>query len=268
MVSNSGIPGPRKLALVSLSLILIMSVFALPSSDAMAQDDEPEFTKDFRLEDCKFKTRGVNPYFILKPGYQLVFEGEEDGQTVHLEITVLRQTETVNLPEIGTIKTRVIEERETADGQPVETSRNFFAICNKTNDVYYFGEEVDIFNEDGTVTHEGAWRAGEPDEDGLAEPGIVMPGTFLLGSRYFQEIADGIALDRAEHVAMGLDVTVPAGTFTDCVQVNETTPLEPGVVSEKTYCPEVGLVTDGTVDLISYGFVNTNSGDGQDDGHE
>lgn len=265
MKSDSGIHGSRKLALVSLSLILMMSVFTLPSSDAMAQDDEPEFTKDFRLEDCRFKPRGVNPYFILKPGYQLVFEGEEDGQTVHLEITVLRQTETINLPEIGAIKTRVIEERETADGQPVETSRNFFAMCNKTNDVYYFGEEVDIFNEDGTVSHEGAWRAGEPDEDGLAAPGIMMPGTFLLGSRYFQEVADGIALDRAEHTAMGLEITVPAGTFTDCVQVTETTPLEPGVVDEKTYCPEVGLVTDGTVDLISYGFVNSNSGDGQDD---
>jgi hypothetical protein len=247
---------------------------------ALAQDEDPEFTKDFRLQDCRFKTRGMNPYFILKPGYQLVFEGEEDGHTVHLEITVLRQTETIDLPEIGKIKTRVVEERETADGQPVETSRNFFAICNKTNDVYFlgeevdifnedgFGEEVDIFNEDGTVSHEGAWRAGEPDEDGLAEPGIVMPGTFLLGSRYYQEIADGIALDRAEHVAMGLKVTVPAGTFTDCVQVIETTPLEPGSESEKTYCPEVGLVKDGTVELISYGFVNTNSGDGQDDDHE
>jgi hypothetical protein len=245
-----------------------MSVFALPSMGALAQDEDLEFTSDFRIKDCRFKTRGVNPYFVLKPGYQLVFEGEEDGAKIHLEITVLNKIEKIDLPEIGTIKTRVVEERETADGQPVETSRNFFAICNKTNDVYYFGEEVDIFDEDGTVSHEGAWRAGEPDEDGLAEPGIVMPGTFLLGSRYYQEIADGVALDRAEHTAMGLEVTVPAGTFTDCVQVIETTPLEPGSESEKTYCPGVGLVKDDTTELISYGFVNTSSGNEQDDDHE
>jgi hypothetical protein len=260
MLSNSGIHSSRKLALISLSLVLIMSVFALPSMGAMAQDEEPEFTSDFPIEDCRFKTRGVNRYFVLKPGYQLVFEGEEDGAKIHLEITVLNKIEKIDLPEIGTIKTRVVEERETADGQPVETSRNFFAICNKTNDVYYFGEEVDIFDEDGTVSHEGAWRAGEPDEDGLAEPGIVMPGTFLLGSRYYQEIADGVALDRAQNTAMGLEVTVPAGTFTDCVQVIETTPLEPGSESEKTYCPGVGLVKDDTTKLISYGFVNTSSG--------
>lgn len=268
MKSDSGIHGSRRMTLISLFLILIVTVFALPTIGAGAQDEEPEFTKDFRLEDCRFKPRGENPYFILKPGYQSVFEGEEDGAVVQLVITVLNKTETVNLPDIGKVKTRVVEERETADGEPVETSRNFFSICNKTNDVYYFGEEVDIFNEDGTVSHEGAWRAGEPDEDGLAQPGIIMPGTFLLGSRYYQEVADGIALDRAEHVAMGLEVTVPAGTFTDCVQIIETTPLEPGSESEKTYCPGVGLVADGPVELVSYGFVNSASADEQDDDHE
>ena len=43
-----------------------------------------------------------------------------------------------------------------------------------------------VIVEDGRiVSHEGAWRAGV---DG-AQPGLIMPGTFLLGSRYFQEIA-------------------------------------------------------------------------------
>lgn len=265
MLSNRGISGSKKFALVSYSLMLIMAVFASPSMGAMAQDEEPEFTSDFRLEDCRFKARGTNPYFILQPGYQLVLEGEEDGELVHLEITVLRKTETISVPEIGDVKTRVVEERESADGTPVETSRNFFATCNPTNDVYYFGEEVDIFEEDGTVSHDGAWRAGQPDEDGLAEPGLMMPGTFLLGSRYYQEIADGIALDRAEHTAMGLEVTVPAGTFTDCVQVIETTPLEPGAQSEKIYCPGVGLVKDGTVELVSYGYKNPGANDEGDD---
>lgn len=106
--------------------------------------------------------------------------------------------------------------------------------------------------EGGTVSHECAWRAGEPDEDGLAEPGIIMPGTFLLGSRYYQELADGIALDRAEHAEMGLKITTPAGEFTDCVRIIGTTPLELGE-SEKIYCPDVGLVTDGAVEPVKSG---------------
>jgi hypothetical protein len=263
MKSTDGILGPRRLALVLSCVALIMASFALPSSGAGAQHQEPEFTRDFRLEDCKFKTEGVNPHFILKPGYQLVFEGEEEGETLRLEITVLNETQTINLPDIGKIKTRVVEEVETADGEPLETSRNFFAICAPTNDVFYFGEDVDIFNEDGTVSHEGAWRAGEPDENGLAEPGLIMPGTFLLGSRYFQEIAEGIAMDRAEHTAMDLEVTVPAGTFTDCVQVIETTPLEPGSETEKIFCPEVGLVIDDVFELAEYGFVKNGKDDSQ-----
>jgi len=251
MKSNSGSPGSRKLVLALAGFVLIMAAFAMPSIGAIAQDEEPEFTTDFRLEDCTFKTEGENPYFILKPGYQLVLEGEEDGEVLRVEITVLNETETINLPEIGKVKTRVVEEVETVDGDLVEVSRNFFAICDPTNDVYYFGEEVDIYDEDGTVTHEGAWRAGEAG----AEPGLIMPGTFLLGSRYYQEIAEGVALDRAEHTEMGVKLTVPAGKFTDCVRILETTPLEPGSESEKVYCPEVGLVVDDVVELVEYGFI-------------
>lgn len=266
MESDLGIRGWRKLAVLSLCLVILMAGFALPVDDANAQEEEPEFTSDFRLEDCRFRAQGENPYFILKPGYQLVLEGEEEGETVRLVMTVLNETETITLPDIGEIRTRVVEEVETADGELTEISRNFFAICNPTNDVYYFGEEVDIYNEDGTITHEGAWRAGEPDEDGVAEPGIMMPGTFLLGSRYYQEVAEGIALDRAENTEMGLEVTVPAGTFTDCVQVTETTPLEPGSDSEKIYCPEVGMTVEGELQLIQYGFVD--GGDHEDDGDD
>jgi len=39
-------------------------------------------------------------------------------------------------------------------------------------------------------------------------------------------------------------VTTPAGTFHDCVEVTETSPLEPGHESLKRYCPGIGLVQD------------------------
>jgi hypothetical protein len=74
---------------------------------------------------------------------------------------------------------------------------------------------------------------------------------FLLGSRYFQERAPGVAEDRTEHVANDLEIDVPAGFLEDCVQINETTPLEPGSVSTKVYCPGKGLVRDGELELIA-----------------
>ncbi len=246
-----------------LAIIVTFTWSGLFHGVTMAQDEEPQFTTEFRLEDCKFKTKGRNPYFILEPGYQLVLEGG-DEETTRVVITVLSETEKIFLPDIGTVRARVVEERESVDGELVEVSRNFFAICGKTKDVFYFGEDVDIFNPDGTISHEGSWRAGGSDDNGLAKPGIIMPGTFLLGSRYFQEQADGIALDRAEHVEMGLEVTTEAGTFVNCVKVRETTPLEPGEESEKIYCPGVGLIVDDEVELVEFGFNATDEDDNND----
>jgi hypothetical protein len=237
-------------ALIGAASVAALGLGALSRGSAGAQAGEPEFTTDFSVEACDFKARGVNQYFDLTPGYHMVLEGEEDGEEVGLEVSVLHQRQVINLPGIGEVKTRVVHERHTVDGEVVELSWNYFAICRPTNDVFYFGEKVDIFNDDGTVTHEGEWLAGV---DGN-QPGIIMPGRYLLGARYYQEIAPGIALDRAKNIAMGLQVTVPAGTFDNCVQVVETTPLEPGAESLKTYCHGVGLVADGAVELIEAGF--------------
>jgi hypothetical protein len=95
------------------------------------------------------------------------------------------------------------------------------------------------------VSHDGAWLAGK----GGALPGIIMPGRFLLGSRYYQEVAPGVALDRAEHKTMGMKINVPAGLFDDCVEIIETSPLEPGHESRKIYCEGIGLVLDGAAEL-------------------
>ena len=107
------------------------------------------------------------------------------------------RTREVQLRDYGltrTIPTRVVQEFETADGEVVEISRNFFAICQPNRD--YFGEEVDIYEDSRIVSHDGAWLAGrsgaeprletcERCEGSGAEPGIIMPdAAFLVGSRF------------------------------------------------------------------------------------
>ena len=209
--------------------------------------DSEAFTTDIRIEDCTFSNTGRNPYFSVNPGDVLVLA----GGGVDLQITVLTDTTDISfLTARGvllTVTTRVVEERESQNGSLVEISRNFFARCQETNDIMYFGEDVQIF-ENGGISTAGSWLAGT---DG-ALPGLIMPGSFLLGSRYFQEQAPGVALDRSEHIAMGLTVTVPAGTFEDCVEVVETTPLERGARTTKVYCPGIGLVDDNEVQLVSF----------------
>ena len=218
--------------------------------------EEPAFTDEFPVEECSFSAWGGNPFFILQPGRQLYYSNYrcvQTGECDELEelwITA-RGTRDITLQLDGTkrvVQTRVIEEKETAGGELVEISRNFYASCQPSRDVYYFGEEVDIYEDGDIVSHDGAWLAGKH----RAAPGIIMPESgFILGSRYYQEIAPGVALDRAEHDAADLEVEVPAGVFDDCIHVIETTPLEPGAESEKTYCPGVGLVADGELELVS-----------------
>lgn len=142
------------------------------------------------------------------------------------------------------VRTRVVQEFETVDGEVEEISCNFFSNCSPMNDVYYFGEEV--FDGEGNP-EDDAWLAGV---DG-ARPGIIMPDrAFLLGSKYYQEQAPA-ARDRARDSALGLEIEVPAGVFRNCVEVTETSPLEPGEESIKVYCPNVGLVIDEELELMA-----------------
>ena len=172
-----------------------------------------EYTTQFPLDDCTFSSTGRNLHFSIRPGDWLVLEGTDDGELVRLKITVLNRTQKITfVTEEGeslTVYARVIEERESKGGKLVEVSRNFYARCIQTGDIFYFGEEVDIYDEEGEeiVSHAGAWRAGQDTGQGKAQPGLIMPGSFLLGSRYMQESAPGVAMDRAEHVKMGLTLT-------------------------------------------------------------
>lgn len=203
------------------------------------------YTTSFMIENCTFSSTGANPFFILEPGYKQVFRGEEEGEPAELVITVLGDTKVVD----GT-ETRVVEERESVDGELVEVSRNFFAICEETNSVFYFGEEVDDYEDGEVVSHEGSWLAGEND----ASAGIAMPGTVLLGSRYHQEIAPGVAMDRAEIVSIDETLETPAGNFEDVLAILETTPLEPDASEIKYYAAGVGLLQDEDLKLEEYGF--------------
>jgi hypothetical protein len=216
------------------------ALFILMGAIPRGQPGDESWTSRFIVEKGESAHTGRNPWFILEPGYQLVFEGGRE----RLEITVLNETRIVD-----GVETRVVEERETKGGQLVEVSRNFFAINTRTNGVYYFGEDVDIYKDGKVVQHEGAWLSGEKD----ARFGLLMPGEALLGARHYQEIAPGEAMDRAEIVSINETVQTPAGEFKDCLKVEETTPLEPGEKSYKYYAAGVGLIRDGSLKLVSHG---------------
>jgi len=203
---------------------------------------------------CAFVPFSNHPFFPFAPGRQLVLAGIESGTNVGLTISVLNEIRTIPLSIAGqqqNIPVRVIEERKTADGQLIEVSRKFLAHCIETGDVYYFGQGVDRY-ENGVITgHDGSWLAGVSN----AEAGIIMPANFTVGAQYFQESAPGVANDLASNSASGLSLSVPAGTFTNCVRVMVTS--SNGPPREMTYAFGIGLISDGNV-LTLTSFVNPN----------
>lgn len=199
----------------------------------------------FNLDNCHLRARGVNHHFIpLKPGYCMLYEGEDDGEEVELLITVLKRTKIVD-----GIRCAIVKEMEWKDGELYEISWNYFAICRKTKAIFYFGEDVNFYEDGRVVGHDGAWLAGT---DG-AVAGLIMPGFPVLGARYYQEIAPGVALDRAEHVSVTAEIETEAGEFENCLSIVETNPVEPGDVTVKFYAPGVGMVKDGSIELVEFG---------------
>lgn len=223
---------------MALGLLLSLSSAAFLARG----DDDASWTKEFPVETGELVSVGRNPYFILEPGYHLVLEGKK----VHLEITVLDETKT-----LAGVETRIVEERESKNGQLVEVSRNYFAISKRSNSVFYFGEDVDMYKDGKVESHDGSWHAGENG----AKFGLMIPGQPLLHGRFYQEVAPEVAMDRSEIVSLSELLKTPAGEFHNCLKSEETTPLEPDSKEYKVYAVGVGLVEDGELRLVEHGKV-------------
>lgn len=202
--------------------------------------DDTAWTDIFHVTKGELRSTGRSAFMILEPGHKLYLSGKEGGKSIELIVSVLAETKTVD-----GVETRVVEERESADGELVEVSRNYFAISATTSSVYYFGEDVDMYEGGKVVSHEGAWRSG----DNGARFGLFLPGTPLLGGRFYQEIAPEVAMDRAEIVALDETVQTPAGRFERVMKYEETTPMERGK-EYKWFAPGVGLIRDAHLELV------------------
>ena len=189
----------------------------------------------FEVDKADLLPTGTNAYITMQPGRVLRLKHGNDTLTV----TVLADTKVID-----GVTTGVLEERETKSGSLVEVSRNFMATDRTTGDVYYFGEDVDNYQNGKVVNHDSAWRAGA----GGARFGLMIPARPAVGQMFYQEIAPKVAMDRVEVVSVDETVKTAAGAFEHCVHLRETTPLERDV-SHKYYAPGIGIIKDDEFEL-------------------
>ncbi len=227
----------------SKSILAVAAILSFSVARGEGAAKGSPWQEKFELSSCKLLTTGRNPYFVLEPGFQLVLEG---GGT-KLQITVLGETRMID-----GVSTRVVEEKEWKDGKLYEIARNYFAICPQTKDVFYFGEDVEFYEDGKVVKRDGSWLAGVNGN----RAGLMMPGTPKLNMKYYQELARGVAMDRAEIVSLSETCKTPAGSFSKCMKVKEGSAMNVLEYEYKYYAPGIGLVGDEDLRLVKHGFIN------------
>lgn len=200
-------------------------------------DDEDLVDEDIidpdNIDPANFVEVITNQYFPLIPGTTFFYTGQnEEGLEVMVETEVTDQIEVI----LG-VNCTVVKDSEYEDGELVEETYDWYAQDLEGN-VWYFGEKSNEIEDGQVVSMEGSWRAGE---DG-ATPGILMLGDPQPGQKYRQENLEGEAEDRAEVVSLDNTITVPFGTFNNCLKTLETNPLEPGFEEFKYYAPGIGFI--------------------------
>ena len=199
------------------------------AADANDQFPLPKF------DPCNYSNDGIvdNPYFTLTPGTTFTYEGETEDGTEKNIVIVTDETE-----EILGINATVVWDRVWLEDELIEETFDWYAQ-DKEGNVWYLGEDSKEYENGEVVSTEGSWEAGV---DG-AKPGIIMEADPQVGDSYKQEYYVGHAEDQAEVVSLNEEVTVPFGTFTNCLQTSDSTPLEPTTGDEdKYYCTDVGGV--------------------------
>ncbi len=214
------------------------------------------------LQGHRFVPRSDHPLFPLVPGTTFRYRSETPDGVEDEVFTVTRETK-----RIQGVSTRVVEDIVHLDGTLTEHTFDYFA-SDELGNVWYFGEDSRSRDpQTGEVSTEGSWRAGR---DG-AEAGIIMEAHPQVGDVYHEEHAAGVAEDQARVLALDAQASVPAGSYSNCLQTENFSALDPGAIEHKFYVPGVGLVLEIDVngntrnELVK--VTRRDSGDDDGDGH-
>lgn len=199
------------------------------------------------LNPNNFTTEITNKYFTLEPGKKMVYEKQTADGLERVEILVTDETK-----KLMGVDTLLFRDTVWLDDQLHEDTKDYFAQ-DKDGNVWYFGEEVDNYENGVVANHDGSWLSGK---DG-ARPGIYILANPKVGDSYKQENYPGVAEDTVDVLSINETVTVPFGTFKNCVKTYDYTPLNPDSREHKWHCPGVGalvyvvdLVTNEKLELI------------------
>jgi len=181
----------------------------------------------------------THPYFPLAH-VRFAELRSEKGDRVERE--VLRETKL-----IAGVSCTVLDERDFRGTTLEEVTHNYFAQDADGN-VYYFGEDVDEYENGRVSGHGGAWLVGKE----VAEPCLFLPAQPRVGMEFKPEDAPPDAEEFNRIESLEGTITLPAGSFRALLVVQEGD--QRGAWKEsKYYAKGVGLISEnGTLNLVKY----------------
>ena len=135
------------------------------------------------------------------------------------------------------VEALAVEDSEFVDGKIEEITLDYFAQADDGG-VYYLGEDVDEYTDGKVSGHSGGWLLGRDTKT----PGLLMPAHPVIGDKFKSEDVPKITTEEDEVVSVSGSVTVPAGTYENCVKIVEK-PSD-GKTEYKYYAPGVGCVKE------------------------
>jgi hypothetical protein len=130
------------------------------------------------------------------------------------------------------------------DGELAEKTFDWY-VQDKKGNVWYIGENTTEYESGKIVSTEGSWKAGRKG----AKPGIIMLGSRKVGRSYRQELAPGVAEDKARVLSLRAFAKVAYGTFRTTLKIFDFNPLDPEAREHKYFASGVGQVL--AVDLAT-----------------
>jgi len=194
----------------------------------------PQGSEPVELDPASFTADVDNRYWPMEPGMQWTYrEVDEEGKELIVVVTATSETKKL----ANGVTARVLRDTVTEDGEVIEDTFDWYAQDAEGN-VWYMGEDTAEFEDGKVKSRAGSWEAGV---DG-ALPGIMVPANPRDDMKYRQEYYAGEAEDNGEVIAIGEQVEVAAGHYTNALVTKDTNALEPEVLEFKFYAPDVGPV--------------------------
>ncbi|HUQ04824.1 MAG TPA: hypothetical protein VM261_20120 [Kofleriaceae bacterium] len=188
----------------------------------------------------------TNALFPAPVGASWSYRAQTDEGVETIEVRVLSEARTT-----WGAMARVVRDTAYLNDVMIEDTYDWYAQDPDGN-VWYLGEDTTEYVNGQPAGTAGAWEAGV---DG-ALPGVVMLGAPQVGMVYRQEYYAGEAEDVANVERLDASVTVPAGSWSGCLETRDRSAIDPELDERKFYCPGVGnvLVLEGgvRVELIEY----------------